>query len=232
MHEAEANAPAIDAAIYAAMTAAGAPPAWAQNAADEVKMVIDHFARITRRSLPSPRLSRSRTLARQEPRWRTSAARARPISATAAVTRAVPAVGTVTASGDRTGRPSGRRDQGADVLPRQRTPGQRRRDPQVRPPPRPVPLRRRPRHRGRTGDPGWQPHRAGAGSRRAHGSARARSSAAPTTKHGVSTSRTTASASCPARTAPGTTMTPWSSCCPTWTATTTAPAGPRKTSRR
>jgi hypothetical protein len=44
VREAEQNAPAIDEAIYTAMTAAGVPAPWAQTAADEVKMVIEHFA--------------------------------------------------------------------------------------------------------------------------------------------------------------------------------------------
>lgn len=54
VREAEASAPAIDAAIYAAMTAAGVPPAWAQNAADEVKMAIDHFASEHAPQAPEP----------------------------------------------------------------------------------------------------------------------------------------------------------------------------------
>lgn len=44
VREAEQNAPAIDQAIYTAMTAAGVPAPWAQTAADEVKMVIEHFS--------------------------------------------------------------------------------------------------------------------------------------------------------------------------------------------
>jgi hypothetical protein len=54
VREAEASAPAIDAAIYSAMTAAGVPPAWAQNAADQVKMAIDHFASDHAPAQPEP----------------------------------------------------------------------------------------------------------------------------------------------------------------------------------
>jgi hypothetical protein len=54
VREAEQNAPEIDAAIYTAMTAAGVPPAWAQNAADQVKMAIDHFAADHAPAQPEP----------------------------------------------------------------------------------------------------------------------------------------------------------------------------------
>jgi hypothetical protein len=54
VREAEQNAPAIDAAIYTAATAAGVPPAWAQNLADDVKNVIDHFAQDHAPAQPEP----------------------------------------------------------------------------------------------------------------------------------------------------------------------------------
>jgi hypothetical protein len=54
VREAEANAPAIDQAIYTAMTAAGVPAPWAQTAADEVKMVIEHFAADHAQPEPAP----------------------------------------------------------------------------------------------------------------------------------------------------------------------------------
>lgn len=56
VHEAEANVPAIDQVIFAALTDVGAPAPLAQTAADWVKMVIDHFSQdhAAQQSEPAP----------------------------------------------------------------------------------------------------------------------------------------------------------------------------------
>lgn len=54
VRDAEQHAGAIDQVVFTALTDAGVPAPWAQTVADEVKMLVDHFASDRAQAQPEP----------------------------------------------------------------------------------------------------------------------------------------------------------------------------------